>query len=752
MAELSTLNRVRYAGMDFDTHVDDLRARVQVKFAADYNDFALASLGMMLLDIIAFGLDTLSFYLDRRATEVYLSTARTRRGVSRLSRQLGYKMGGAVSASTDLQIRIVDTQPINVTILTGFQFNGPNGLIFQAAKEVTWTPAEQSAGTIKLVPVSEGETVTETFSSNGTANQVFELRAVPDEKFPSQGTVVCTVDGADWKEVEFITFGSTDQFEVAFNDDPPTIRFGDGVIGNIPTTNATISISYLATSGKTGNVAANTITSSSNPLVVAGETVNLVINNQGKSSGGDDAETLEHAKAFAGRYFNSRQVAVTRNDYTALSGSYADPVFGRVAVAQAISSRSAQLDMFLQVQLAIIASGLAGPVADINTVIAANADSDSLTSVLLLILNLLGTGDESIQGAAASTGTSVQAVNSNVNSSIASIRGNRNITFEIDSQSSQGKTLVTSFGPSGTADLTQPQEDAINAYFDAIILKSATIRGGMETQLATLSSVIDETDKIGESTTSVQVDGTDAYLKIINGSADSIAVLVGTDDTDDPSASTGMYLDFNYTLQNAANALDPDIANNAAGDIAQALSDIEDHVDRILAADCQANLVTVPILVRDASGFYATPSNGLVGSLQSYLEARKEVTQTVRVVGGGDFLLFPVISARVGVKQGFSLEQIRTSTESAIDGVLRDREFGVDLFISDLTSAILAIEGVSFTNVIISGYTTIANTSTQVDKLDVNGNLIIEPSDVLTKLPGSVTVTPEAIEQTLILS
>jgi hypothetical protein len=753
MGDLSTVNRVKYAGFDFDTHVDDLRARIQVKFAADYNDFALASLGMMLLDIIAFGLDTLSFYLDRRATEVYLSTARTRRGVSRLSRQLGYKMGGAVAASTDLQISINNPQPVDVTIPIGFQFNGPNSLLFQASKEVTWTSAEQVAGTIKPVPVSEGETVSETFSSDGTANQVFDLRSVPDTKFPTQGTVTATVDGSDWDEVEFLGFGATDQFEVAFNDDPPTIRFGDGVIGNIPVTNASIVISYLATSGKTGNVAANTIQAATTGLVVAGVAIDLAIDNASKAVGGDDPETLAHAKAFAGRVFNSRQVAVTQNDYTALSGAFADPVYGRVAVAQAISSRSAVLDLFLQVQLAIISNGLAAPVADINSVISTNADSSVSTSIFNLALAALGTGDDSVQGAATAAATSVATIETNVESTLASIRGNRNITLEIDTESTSGKASVDALGPApGSGALSGPEADGIKAYFDAIISKSTSIRGGMESQLATLGAVKDETNKLGADTNAAQLDGTDSYLKIINDQANAVILLIGSDDTDDPSLSTGLFFDLNKTLQDAANALDPSLTGNTAADIANALQAIHDHVDQILAADCQANLVSVPILVRDAAGFYTIPSNALVDSLQTYLEARKEVTQTVRVVGGGDFLLFPVITARVGVLQGFSLEQTRTAVETAIDGVLRDREFGVDLFKSDLTTAILAIEGVAFTNVTVSGYTTLADTSTQTDLLDSDGNLIIEPSHVITKLPGSVTVTPETAASSLVLT
>lgn len=746
---LSTLNRVRYAGFDFDTHVDDLRARIQVKFAADYNDFALASLGMLLLDIISFGLDTLSFYIDRRATEVYLSTARTRRGVSRLTRQLGYKMSGAVSSSTDLDVSITSGSiGISVPIPEGFVFDGPNDLVFRATQEVVWTPAEQIAGTIKKVPVSEGERITETFASNGTPNQVFELRRIPQGKFPASGTFTVLVDGSSFEEKDFLEFGSSDQFEVALNDDPPTIRFGDGTIGNIPRANATIEVTYVATSGKTGNSPKETIQEESVPLVVAGETISLSINNPTKTSGGDDPETLEHAKAFAGRVFNSRRVAVTRNDYNALAGSFADPVFGRVAVAQAISSRSAESDLFLQTQLNTIEGGLAGPVSTLRDEISSVADSSDTDSVLSQMLDALSTGSESVDVAAGDIGTAADQIDADIDATATSLRGNRGLTFEIADEATQGTALVDSFGPSGTGDLTQPQVDSINAFFTSISGKTTTIRSNIDTQLATLNGIKDQTDKIGSSTTDTQVDDSDSFLKLIGDNNSSVLGLIGTDDTADPSASTGLFRTFNFILEGVADDLDPAIANNTASDIATALQNIEDHVDSILAADCQANLVTVPILVRDAGGFYTEPSNGLVDALQSFLTNRKEVTQTVRVVSGGDFLILPVIVVRLGVRQGFSLEQTRTAIQTAIDGVLRDRRFGDDLFISDLKKAILAVEGVAFTNASISGHKTLSDSTVVTDKLDAEGNLIIDDSEVITKgTSDDIVVTPEQTGQ-----
>jgi len=111
---VAELNRAKFSGLDFDTHFDDLQSRMQIRFAIDFNDFALSSLGIMLIDIISFGLDSLSFYLDRRTTDLYLDTARSRKSVSRLTRQVGYKMRASVSASVDLDVSITD--PLTVSV------------------------------------------------------------------------------------------------------------------------------------------------------------------------------------------------------------------------------------------------------------------------------------------------------------------------------------------------------------------------------------------------------------------------------------------------------------------------------------------------------------------------------------------------------------------------------------------------------------------------------------------------------------
>lgn len=725
---VSELNRVKYSGLDFDSHFDDLQARMQIKFASDFNDFATSSLGIMLIDIIAFGLDSLSFYLDRRATDMYLETARSRKSVARLTRQVGYKMRASIAASVDLDVSITDPKAVTVPIPAGFKFKGPDDLVFEAAQDVNWTPADQAAGVVKQVPCYQGETFVENFVSDGTPNQVFELRRVPDSNYVVSGTVIAVVDGATWEEEEFLAFSTSDQYEVGYNDEPATIRFGDGVAGNIPTDGASIVVTYVASRGKEGIVNKDTIQDVVSPLVVAFSTVALSINNAVGSSGGDDPEDLVHAKIFAGQVFKSRYVAVTRNDYEALAGSFADPLFGRVAVAQAVSSRSADTDLLLQSLLSDI-DAVIDPIKPAVDASVANSIV-ILDAVDALLANLATT--------LTSVASAVTDIDTDTDSIIVSARANKNLAIEVDASTSiiqtnatNGKSAIDAIATGADA-LTVPTKDALKGYFTLIESQNSSISGNAGTieidagtVLAKAGNVIDNAALIG-----LTVTDPDSLLLSAETDRASIQTQLGV-------GSTGLRAELD-AISAAVLVLDDGVDTTTSA--------IFDHVDKILAADCKANLVSVPILTRDAGGFYAAPSLSLIAALQDYLDARKEVTQTVEVLSGVDFLIPAVITARVGVRSGFSESVTSSEVDTAISGILRDRRFGVSLYESDLHDAILLVPGVSFVNVDIQGFTDPTTSTLSTTRSDADGNLILLTSEVITK--GTVTITTEPVTTT----
>jgi len=725
----TNINRVQYTGLDFDTHSDDLRSRMQVQFASDYNDFATSSLAIMLLDLVAFGLDTLSFYLDRRASDTYLSTARTRGAVARLTRQLGYKMAPSVSSSVDLDVNVELAQVFPVPIPKRFRFQGPFDLVFEASEEVV-IPAAFTG--IVSVPCYEGQSFTDTFTSDGTAFQVFTLARVPDGKFVVLGSVVLTVNGTPWEEVSLLDFDHSDQFEVGYNDDPPTLRFGNGITGNIPALSATIDVQYVASSGLAGIVNKETINDVVSSLVVLATPIALVVNNRAGSIGGDDPEDLDRAKALAPQVWKARDVAVVRTDYEAIANSYADPLFGRVAVAQAIAVHSAAQDTTLQTLLAgiVALAAAAQPIVNPET----QAIRDSLNVTLVDLNSML----PSLEDIAAKIS---QVVATEAPSALFSSRTVKNSAQEVQVEASDiqttvvlGKQAIDAVPTSLVDGLTTATKAALKAYFDtinadALSLGAAgtTIETAAAANASILGTIIDTLDDIG-----LDLVTAETLLNDIETLRQAIIVRTGVET---PTATL---------LFDSLNIIDIAVEDTLEETTALT-TEVYNHVDKFLASDCSANLVSVPILSKDSAGFYAAPSRGLVRSLQAYLDARKEVTQVVAVESGAFFLIPVVMTVEVGVLPTFSATVTAAAVIAALDGLLKDRTFGSSLYRSDVVSTCLGVSGVGYVNVVISGYQDGAVVI--VSTLDSEGNLIINDNRVITK--GSVVVTAVALTRTL---
>lgn len=733
MAEIpSTLNRVQFSGLDFLTHTDELLARLQAQFGLDFNNFVLSDLGIVLLDAHAYGLDTLSFYLDRRATDQYLATARTRRSVAYKARQLGYKMRAAIAGSTDLRVQINVAYAFAITIPVGFKFQGPNGLIFEVAQAVTWAPVDTGpASAAKIVPVYEGETFTDSFTSAGTANQVFELTRADDGRFIASGTAKVTVNGGAWEEQEFLTFFPTDQYEVGYNDSPPTIRFGNNTTGNIPVAGASIVTTYIVTHGKAGLIGRNVITAPVTPLVVMFQPISLVVSQPDPSTGADDPEELERAKVYAAAVAKGRDVAVTGEDYLAYANSYADPTAGRVAVAVAVSPRTAASDATLQASIAQILSLVSVP----NVVVA--AEVTAAKTALAAILSEL----TDLQSVFTSMGTDLTTANTELASATtdnnsAKVKTQESITYagDVISNTTTAKATIQAIPTALVDSLLAATKSALIAQLDAAVSKATLMSGNFASILASLTSISGRLGVLldlvaGLGLTPLPPSLTGPQLQQAEAHRQKIGTIVGTE-----VPSTGIYANLD--------AIDTVVTDTLA-DVTVQTDALYNHVDALLSADCKANLVEVPILVHDAAGFYQPPSSALVQSLQAALDARKEVTQTVKVTSGAYFLVPAVLTVRLVVQQGFSVRVVQAAVAAVIDAQLRDRSFGSDLYLDALYTAIRALDGINFVNVTINGH--LDGALLTAAKLDGSGNLIVDEDEVVTK--GTVTFSPDPPEQ-----
>tara|TARA_B100000700_G_C15019655_1_gene845046 strand:+ start:123 stop:1925 length:1803 start_codon:yes stop_codon:yes gene_type:complete len=89
---------IDYTARDFDSIKSSLieyAKRYYPNTATDFND---ASFGALMIDMVSYVGDVLSFYLDYQASESFLDSAIELKNVIRLAKQLGYKYDGEVTA------------------------------------------------------------------------------------------------------------------------------------------------------------------------------------------------------------------------------------------------------------------------------------------------------------------------------------------------------------------------------------------------------------------------------------------------------------------------------------------------------------------------------------------------------------------------------------------------------------------------------------------------------------------------------
>jgi hypothetical protein len=100
-----------YLAKDFNSLRAELLQYAKIYFPDKIQDFSEASVGGMLIDLVAYIGDITSFYMDHQFNELSLDTAVERRNVERLIRLAGVKIKGASPAFCDVDFTItVDAQ------------------------------------------------------------------------------------------------------------------------------------------------------------------------------------------------------------------------------------------------------------------------------------------------------------------------------------------------------------------------------------------------------------------------------------------------------------------------------------------------------------------------------------------------------------------------------------------------------------------------------------------------------------------
>ena len=158
---------LRYIKYDYQSQKDALLQRIRDRWPGRWNDFLANSIGVVVVDIVAWGLATLAFLVNRVAGEQYIPTMTLRESAMRLGGLTGYVLSSPQPATVSCEVVLNTAQASAVTIAKGTQVRSSdsNGVSFEVSKEYVilagnTTPVELVA---TFSPMLSGQNVINTF-------------------------------------------------------------------------------------------------------------------------------------------------------------------------------------------------------------------------------------------------------------------------------------------------------------------------------------------------------------------------------------------------------------------------------------------------------------------------------------------------------------------------------------------------------------------------------------------------------------
>jgi hypothetical protein len=217
---------INYTSRDFDSIKQDLVNYAERYYPTTYKDFTEASFGSMMMDMVAYVGDQLSFYADFQANESFLDSAITYENVNRLSNTLGFKTPGAAKSTGQAALYIIVPADPNSRgpdleyfpiLQRGTIISSKDGSVFTLTEDVDFTNPNNEI-TVARVDDSTGNPTFFAVKAYGqvVSGQVFEqitsvsnyerfLRINVDQENISEIISVKDSQGNEYYEVDFLT-------------------------------------------------------------------------------------------------------------------------------------------------------------------------------------------------------------------------------------------------------------------------------------------------------------------------------------------------------------------------------------------------------------------------------------------------------------------------------------------------------------------------------------------------------------------
>lgn len=315
-------SNVDYTTRDYEGFRNDMIELLKKKIP-EYSDFSQSDMGIVLIELLAHGLDILSFYNDRVANEIFPDTAVERESIIKHCRRLGYELKNA-TPSRYYQVFKIYPQPHDYVIPRGLKLttSGEEIIEFELIEDLVIPKGcnglekDEHGQYLYKALVEHGSSVYSDIlgTSNGAPYQDFTLSYYPVIQDSIQVFVRSDYDIEEWEKVSnFIDsdVSSKQYMTEVSEDDLVKIMFGSGYSGMIPPIyDNGISANYRIGGGTVGNVSLQSITEITSKPAVIIDTMNIE-----QVQVGADKETIEEAKYHAPLSLRTLWRAVTLTDY-----------------------------------------------------------------------------------------------------------------------------------------------------------------------------------------------------------------------------------------------------------------------------------------------------------------------------------------------------------------------------------------------------------------------------------------------------
>lgn len=264
--------------------------------------------------------DMLAYMIDSHVRELYSATARRPGNMRNIAQPSGYVMPTPESSTVQLEYTLDPNAqyPLAFTVTDQFS-NGSttDEVIFQPLNPVD-VPS-YPAGGLLLVDCIEGERYANRLLliSNGGANQ----RAQFPQDTVVQSSVVLAVAGVLWAPVLSWSgqSGTAQVYRLLYDSSGHVFaEFGDGNFGAVPPSGARIVSTFRAGGGERGNLDVGTVTT-----IVRADPAVLSVTNLGKSSGGENAQSVKAARYAIPAFVSTLRRAVSSADHAKLATTFA---------------------------------------------------------------------------------------------------------------------------------------------------------------------------------------------------------------------------------------------------------------------------------------------------------------------------------------------------------------------------------------------------------------------------------------------